>query len=485
MLNLNLFTSSNRKGFTLVEMAIIMVIIGLIAGMILPAIIKSIKREQITDARRQVRMARDEIIGYAMANNKLPADLSKIAHGDDPFPTGSYPYLFYRPADEINEGKSGSGQICDVGGTTLKVTIGSDTYDDIAFVIASKGKNMNFQLNNATNGTVTLYESGQPNIDGYPGDMNRPEEYDDIAEFVTLDYLKQKVCTPAAQAPTGSDVSFAMNMADFPQEIANAINPNTIVTVDMDAKEIKISQNPGAGGKDNFGCVWYMGNETEGNCTNGECSLGNGIRAYFQYQVSAGSDGGFTFAIVNASNGNTACGDKCGELGYAGGTLTKTPKLGIEIDVSGEQANYDPPGSWTASDPTNSTGNDFGIVWTDTKHKAANYIGNPPSVYNATNDYAWLESDLITRNFRVEIEYNSTIKSYTVCAWYDCTGDDCDDLTRSLCNATDYTPDVRDSGSQFTPTSKIRFGWTSGSCENAPLDVIIKNFGLRFIRGNM
>ena len=156
------------------------------------------------------------------------------------------------------------------------------------------------------------------------------------------------------------------------------------------------------------------------------------------------------------------------------------PKLGIEIDVSGEQANYDPPGSWTASDPTNSTGNDFGIVWTDTKHKAANYIGNPPSVYNATNDYAWLESDLITRNFRVEIESNST--SYTVYAWYDCTGDDCDDLTRSLHNATGYTPDVRDSGSQFTPTSKIRFGWTSGSCENAPLDVIIKNFGLRFIR---
>jgi hypothetical protein len=317
--------------------------------------------------------------------------------------------------------------------------------------------------------------------------MNRPEEYDDIAEFVTLDYLKQKICTPAAQAPTGSDVSFAMNMADFPQEIANAINPNTIVTVDMDAKEIKISQNPGAGGKDNFGCVWYMGNETEGNCTNGECSLGNGTRAYFQYQVSAGSDGGFTFAIVDANKNNkTACGGKCGELGYAGGTPPiKPPKLGIEIDVSGEQANNDPPGSWTAAGK-NSTGNDFGIVWwsttdpdPDTKHGDANYTGNPPSVYNATNDYAWLESDLITRNFRVEIEYNSTGKSYTVCAWYDCTGDDCDDLTRSLCNATGYTPDVQDSGSL---PDRIRFGWTSGSCADAPLDVIIKNFGLRFIR---
>jgi type II secretory pathway pseudopilin PulG len=56
------------KGFSLVEMAIILVIMSLMVAALLPRIISGSKRDVMAEAKRMVRSARNEVLGYAKAN---------------------------------------------------------------------------------------------------------------------------------------------------------------------------------------------------------------------------------------------------------------------------------------------------------------------------------------------------------------------------------------------------------------------------------
>ncbi|WP_027176416.1 LamG domain-containing protein [Desulfovibrio aminophilus] len=91
--------------------------------------------------------------------------------------------------------------------------------------------------------------------------------------------------------------------------------------------------------KDNFGALWYGGGK--GDCVNGNCTLGNGVRAYFEFQFNSGSDGdGFIFSLISAeTNTRSVGGDtSMGELmGYGGtgwdGKGLVPPKIGLEFDI--------------------------------------------------------------------------------------------------------------------------------------------------------
>ncbi len=90
----------------------------------------------------------------------------------------------------------------------------------------------------------------------------------------------------------------------------------------------------------NSASAWYTG--TSGVCIGGNCTLGNGLCAYFELQFSAGSSGdGFVWTLMSgdtntkySNGGDTGRGEL---LGYGGlgssGLGIKPPKFGVEFDI--------------------------------------------------------------------------------------------------------------------------------------------------------
>jgi len=69
---------SNRRcrGFTLVEMAIVLLIMGLLLGGGLTVLSAQIEQQRINDTQRQLEQAREALIGFALANGRLPCPAS-------------------------------------------------------------------------------------------------------------------------------------------------------------------------------------------------------------------------------------------------------------------------------------------------------------------------------------------------------------------------------------------------------------------------
>jgi hypothetical protein len=120
----------------------------------------------------------------------------------------------------------------------------------------------------------------------------------------------------------------------------------------------------GGGLPEGYGSVWYTGDSDIANCIAGNCQLGRGFRAYFEFEFDDTDNSvdstqfgeGFTFSLVssaNYTNGDTGLEGQY--MGYAGpapsgsGLGLQPPKLAVEIDT------YPNPG---AGDVCDGTGDD-------------------------------------------------------------------------------------------------------------------------------
>jgi type IV pilus assembly protein PilA len=74
-----------KRGFTLLEISIVVAIIGLLCAIALPAFVKSRRQTQFTRIANNLRVFGDALAMYAMQAGQFPAD----AHLDPPFPPGS------------------------------------------------------------------------------------------------------------------------------------------------------------------------------------------------------------------------------------------------------------------------------------------------------------------------------------------------------------------------------------------------------------
>lgn len=185
-------------GFTLIEMAIVMIVLGLIAGSILPLLETVIKRDKVSESKSIVKTARDELIGYILLNKKLPDQAtfqSQIGHTIDAWQQD----LFYIPAWDPNA----SSDICSLTSTTFSVCLdgncsASNKKPNVLFIIGSKGSNFNRQTEDpknldtdSTDKEVRIY-SYSVQVDNYTvgNDPNRPQDnFDDIVEFEQLNRI--------------------------------------------------------------------------------------------------------------------------------------------------------------------------------------------------------------------------------------------------------------------------------------------------------
>lgn len=209
-------SGNERKGFTLIELSIVLVILGLIVATVAPLFVSLSKNNKLSDGRRVVATARDEIKGEILRTRQVPADLTNIGHSVDPWQNE----LIYIPAPNL------AGQdICSwlgggTGQTGLAVCLDGDCAgskkSNIAFIVASIGANFNRQLEAAANRDgnnsdreVRLYGYGTE-IDLYTvsPDPNRgTDQFDDIVEYVTISEMLDKIsCSVSLVNDTGQAV---------------------------------------------------------------------------------------------------------------------------------------------------------------------------------------------------------------------------------------------------------------------------------------
>jgi len=369
-----------NRGFTLIEMAIVLVIVGLLAGLTLPVISDLIKREKRTASENFLENVKEQIIGYALINDALPNDLqADLGIGQDPYGNT----IKYRYADGLDT------DLCTPDTTDFTVEYWSDgsassTTNNVAFVIFSIGRNVEQELpegnlvpapgsaDNAavTSGTFEYFDirTAKADIPTVGGSLDPGQEYDDAVEVVTLPLLKTRVCTASTDsgtAPAGSDVSFANNLADGESFVVQS----AAQTAGADA--IRINEEAGTmemgAGEDGavYACQWYQGNEAAGDCTTGVCEwpadgTDGTLRIFFRFQYqNDDNDGdsndygeGFTFTVMTDDNGYatggtntiTDCGAAGGSLGYAGSgnDRLRGPKIGVEVDTRYTESRRDP-----------------------------------------------------------------------------------------------------------------------------------------------
>jgi prepilin-type N-terminal cleavage/methylation domain-containing protein len=213
-----------RSGFTLVELAIVLVIIGLLVGLGASLIGPLTKRTKYTETKETIDAGVESIVGYAASNERIPiwGDYTSDTTVDEFIEVVKNPndswvkplYYFFEnlltSTDSVCNRRTTNLTLCRDATCTSRIP-------DIAFVVVSSSEDYNPQTGIVTTGCpggqtcVGVYDVDTPNIDNctgaancpnYPAGMDRisrPEPYDDIVKWVTLNELRIKAGCIGAQ----------------------------------------------------------------------------------------------------------------------------------------------------------------------------------------------------------------------------------------------------------------------------------------------
>jgi prepilin-type N-terminal cleavage/methylation domain-containing protein len=80
-------TEKKERGFSLVEIAVVLVIVGLLIGGLLAPLSMQMEQRNFAETQKRLEYAREELLGFAIANGRLPCPASSTSNGDES-PTG-------------------------------------------------------------------------------------------------------------------------------------------------------------------------------------------------------------------------------------------------------------------------------------------------------------------------------------------------------------------------------------------------------------
>jgi prepilin-type N-terminal cleavage/methylation domain-containing protein len=78
-------TPARSRGFTLIEMAVVVGVIVLLLSSILVPLATQVEERRIADTRRMLDDAREALIGFVVANGRLPCPASTSSNGNEHF----------------------------------------------------------------------------------------------------------------------------------------------------------------------------------------------------------------------------------------------------------------------------------------------------------------------------------------------------------------------------------------------------------------
>ena len=73
----------NERGFTLVEMTLVLVIIGLLVGSLIPPLSAQIDQRNLNETREQLAEIREALIGFAVVHGRLPRPAVSASDGNE------------------------------------------------------------------------------------------------------------------------------------------------------------------------------------------------------------------------------------------------------------------------------------------------------------------------------------------------------------------------------------------------------------------
>jgi prepilin-type N-terminal cleavage/methylation domain-containing protein len=73
------------QGFTLIEVAMVLVIVGLMMGGIMGALGPQLDNKKVRDTQERIKQASEAIMAFAIANRRLPCPASATSNGDEVF----------------------------------------------------------------------------------------------------------------------------------------------------------------------------------------------------------------------------------------------------------------------------------------------------------------------------------------------------------------------------------------------------------------
>lgn len=119
--------SARGRGFTLVEMAMVLLIVALLLGGGLTVVSTQIEQQKFKDTQKILDDAREALIGFAAANGRLPCPASAASNGIESPPGGSTaaipctnPYNGFLPAATLGmPGLDANGYLLDAWQTPL------------------------------------------------------------------------------------------------------------------------------------------------------------------------------------------------------------------------------------------------------------------------------------------------------------------------------------------------------------------------------
>ena len=97
----NVVVASMKRGFTLVEMLVVIAIIGMLATIAVKNVMSSLDSSRITTAEAGVQSVRDLCMTYNMKHKKMPTSLDQLLEADDPILDSDKP--LYDPWDNKYE----------------------------------------------------------------------------------------------------------------------------------------------------------------------------------------------------------------------------------------------------------------------------------------------------------------------------------------------------------------------------------------------
>ncbi|MBI5098622.1 MAG: putative Ig domain-containing protein [Nitrospirae bacterium] len=192
--------TKNLKGFTLVEIAIVLVIVGLLIGMGATLIGPLTRRVKYNETKNTVEKVLEAINGFAIANKRLPALLTDLSVKNTDSYNGGLQYYF--------AGGLTTSNLCTTQGTYLTVNDGAaPPKTNVAFIIFSQGENLCNQTGDAS--TSPLFNIINTGVQtaciggaGTPG-------YDDIVMYQDINTLRQQICNSfkivTDSLPTGTE----------------------------------------------------------------------------------------------------------------------------------------------------------------------------------------------------------------------------------------------------------------------------------------
>lgn len=192
----------NHTGFTLIELSIALVIIGLLVGLGAKAIGPMITFAKVRETRDLLDSNVQSIFSWASSKNAIPNkdEFSSVAKSPTDAWGRKFIFMYYSSLSRINPTKD---TICGRRSTDLKLYTNYSS-SNVAFAVISRADNAAFS--SKLNG-VAITDSGAAS-----GTINSSGTNGDIIRWVTLDELRSKIgCQGAPLKILNNELPFGKN----------------------------------------------------------------------------------------------------------------------------------------------------------------------------------------------------------------------------------------------------------------------------------